>query len=180
MADTPPLVFETPRLILRASRRADAKTLYEEYTGRKEATRYLQRGPHPSQIRTEMAIDVWGEANWSKTSRFIWSILRRPEEKPVGLFLMFIEGSRAEIHYGLGPSYWGQGLASEAGIAAMNWVMGESTISEISTICAAEHTASLRVLEKIGLRRSRLLSGELLLASTGTTVDAWLCSWKRS
>ena len=32
--------------------------------------------------------------------RFVWSILRRPDENPIGLFLMFIEGSCVEIHYG--------------------------------------------------------------------------------
>jgi RimJ/RimL family protein N-acetyltransferase len=180
MADTPPLVFETPRLMLRAGRREHAPALFEEYTGRDEAARYLQRGPHRSQIRTETVIDAWGEANWLKNNRFVWSILHRAEEKPIGLFLIFIEGSSAEIHYGLGPAYWGQGLATEAGIAVMDWITRQSGLAEVSTSCAAGHTASLRVLEKIGLRRTQLLSGELLLASTDTKADAWLYRWERS
>lgn len=180
MADPPPLMLGTPRLLLRAAHRGHAAALFAEYTGRLDAARYLQRGPHLSQIQTETVIDAWGETNWLKNDRFVWSILLRPEERPIGLFLMFIDGSRAEIHYGLGPSYWGQGLATEAGAALMSWVTGQSGLEEVSTSCAAEHVASARVLEKIGLHRTRLLRGELLLSSTGTKVDAWLHSWKRT
>ena len=180
MAEKPPVTFETPRLILTAARPTHAASLFEGYTGREDAARYLQRSAHPSQIRTETVIDAWGQANWYTSNRFVWSILRRPEEKPIGLFLMFIEGSSAEIHYGIGPDYWGQGLATEAGLAVMNWVTVQSSLAEVSTSCVAEHAASLRVLEKIGLRRKQFLSSELLLASTGAKVDAWLYSWKRS
>ena len=173
-------MLETPRLVLRAGIRAHASSLFEAYTGRNDAARYLQRSAHPSQTRTEAVIDAWGEANWLTGNRSVWSILRRLDEKPIGLFLMFIEGSCAEIHYGLGSEFWGQGLATEAGIAAMNWVTEQSSLSEVSTSCAVAHVASLRVLAKIGLRRIRLLPDELLLASSGVRVDAWLYSWKRS
>ncbi|NTG48156.1 GNAT family N-acetyltransferase [Agrobacterium rhizogenes] len=166
--------------MLRAARREDAASLFEEYTGRNEASHYLQRRAHPSQARTEAVIDACGEGNWLTGTRFVWSILRRSDEKPIGLFLMFIDGSSAEIHYGLGPAFWSQGLATEAGIAVMDWVTRQSSLLEVSTSCAAEHVASLRVLEKIGLRRMQLLPGELLLGETGIRVDAWLYSWTRS
>ncbi|MFC7067895.1 GNAT family N-acetyltransferase [Brucella rhizosphaerae] len=173
-------MFETPRLILQASYRAHAAALFEEYTGREDAARYLQRRAHTSQFQTETFIDAWGEINWLNSSRFVWTILHRADKKPIGMFLMFIEGSSAEIHYGLGPSYWGQGLATETGIAVMDWVTDQSGLALISTSCATAHVTSLRVLEKIGLHRTQLLSSQLPLASTGTKVDAWLYSWKRS
>ncbi|MFT4184743.1 MAG: GNAT family N-acetyltransferase [Rhizobium sp.] len=165
---------------MRAARREDGESLFIEYTGREDTTHYLQRGVHPSQTRTEAVIDAWGESNWQMGNRFIWSVLRRSDEKPIGLFLMFVDGSHAEIHYGLGPAYWGQGLATEAGIAVMDWVVHQSSLSEVSTSCATEHDASLRVLEKIGLRRIRLLPDELLITSRGIRTDAWLYSWTRS
>ncbi|MBB3611221.1 GNAT family N-acetyltransferase [Rhizobium sp. BK602] len=165
---------------MRAGRREDAQSLFTEYTGRSDAARYLQRGAHSSQARTEAVIETWGEANWLRGDRFVWSILRRSDEKAIGLFLMFIDGNSAEIHYGLGPAFWGQGLATEAGVAVMDWVMHLSGLTEISTCCATDHIASLRVLEKIGLRRVRLLPDELLLTSIGIRTDAWLYRWKRS
>ena len=173
-------MLETSRLILRAARRTHAASLFKEYTGRDDASRFLQRGAHPSQTRTEAVIDAWGESNWQVGNRFVWSILHRPDEQPIGLFLMFVDGSCAEIHYGLGPASWGQGLATEAGISVMDWVMKQSSLSEVSTSCATAHTASLRVLEKIGLRRIELLPGGLLQTSPGIRMDAWLYSWKRT
>ncbi|MQB40694.1 GNAT family N-acetyltransferase [Rhizobium sp. ICMP 5592] len=179
MAHTPPASLVTSRLILRAAHREHAASLFKEYTGRNDTARYLQRAAHSSQAQTEAVIDAWGENNWAAGNRFVWSILHRADEKAIGLFLMFIDGNDAEIHYGLGPAFWGQGLATEAGIAVMDWVTQRSSLSEVSTRCAAEHAASLRVLEKIGLHRMLLLPDELLLTSTGIRTDAWLYSWKR-
>ncbi|QRM32702.1 GNAT family N-acetyltransferase (plasmid) [Microvirga sp. VF16] len=55
-------------------------------------------------------------------------------EKPaIGPYLMFIESNAAEIHYGIGPSYWGRGFATEAGKAVMDWVAHDSLLSEVTT-----------------------------------------------
>lgn len=112
-------------------------------------------------------------------SRFAWSILQRTDKVAIGLFLMLIDGRKAEIHFGLGPAFWRRGLASEAGTAVMEWVKLHSSLAEVATRCAADHVASLRVLEKIGLHRVRLLPGELMSPETGMKMDAWLCGWNR-
>ena len=179
MAHTPPISLATPRLILRAAHLEDAPSLFTEYTGRAEAAYYLQRGVHASQARTEAVIAAWGHDNWMTGNRFVWSILRRPDERPIGLFLMFVDGNSAEIHYGLGPAFWRQGLATEAGLAVMDWVTRQSSLSDVSTSCASAHAASLRVLEKIGLCRTRLLPGAVLLPLPGISADAWLYRWTR-
>lgn len=118
----PPRSFETPRLILRAARAKDAHALFEEYAGRDDAALYLQRLPHRSPAQTLEVIAAWGEASWQEANRFAWTLLRRSNERPIGLFLMFIENNVAEIHYGIGSAYWGRGLATEAGIAIMDWM----------------------------------------------------------
>ena len=176
----PPILLVTPRLLLRAARLEDARLLFIDYTGNDDAARYLQRKAHPSQDKTEAVIRAWGEDHWSSNNRFMWSILSRVDERPIGLFMMFLEKNSAEIHYGLGSAFWGHGLATEAGTAVMNWILRLSGLSEVWTCCAAEHAASLRVLEKIGLSRNALLPQALLLASSGMRVDAWRYSWTRS
>jgi [ribosomal protein S5]-alanine N-acetyltransferase len=179
MMPIPPTLLRTLRLELRAARREDALSLFAEYTGRIDAARYLQRDAHVSQGRTEAVIDAWGESNWTTNSRFVWSIIYKSDAKAVGLFLMFVTGNGAEIHYGLGPAFWGQGLATEAGSTVMNWITDCSALSEVSTTCSVQNKASLRVLEKIGLRREQFLPAALLSKSTGETMDAWSYRWKR-
>ena len=180
LIERPPKRFETPRLRLHAGCAAHATALHAAYTGRADASRFLQRSPHPSESHTAAVLDRWGEASWPTTTRFVWTILLRPADEPIGLFLMFVDGDRAEIHYGIGSAHWGRGLVPEAGRTVMEWVEQRSALAEVSTTCAAEHEASLAVLEKIGLGRVRLLPAALPLAATGTRVDAWLYAWRRN
>jgi ribosomal-protein-alanine N-acetyltransferase len=159
---TPPVELTTSRLHLRAARSEHAASVFTEYTGNNMAARFLPRGAHPAQSSTEAVIHAWGD------------------QRPMGLFLMFVDGDRAEIHYGIGPAYWGRGLATEAGLAIMHWVKQQSPLSEVHTICAAAHETSCRVLEKIGLVRGQFLPDALLLKATEERIDGWSYRWRRS
>lgn len=177
----PPIKLSTDRLLLRAARTEDAPPLFQEYTSDIRASRFLPRGPHTSQSTTEAVISKWGESNWSNSSRFAWTIIERSSDRPIGLFLLFIEGDdQAEIHFGMCPAAWAHGYATEAGMAVMEWISKQSHLSEVYTTCAASHHTSCRVLEKIGLRRSRLIPGALLMKATGEKIDGCQYIWRRS
>ncbi|UXS45921.1 GNAT family N-acetyltransferase [Agrobacterium tumefaciens] len=181
MMNSPPIRIPTPRLVLRAARAEDAKILFDEYTGNVQASEFLPRGLHTSQSTTEKLISAWGETTWGKTSRFVWTIIDRRTNRPIGIFLMFIpDDETAEIHYGLGPAFWGHGFAAEAGSAVMQWVREQSTLSEVRTVCAADHNASCRVLEKMGLVRGQLIEQALSMKASGRKIDGWSFIWKRS
>ncbi|WP_429930091.1 GNAT family N-acetyltransferase [Agrobacterium vitis] len=179
MSATPPTSILTSRLALRAARPEHADAVFEAYTGSVEASRYLQRTAHASVERTRAIMEAWGELNWLKASRFVWTIFNK-DETAIGLFLLFLENNTAEIHYGIGQSDWGKGLTTEAGIAVMDWVVNTSSLTEVTTCCAAEHQTSLRVLEKIGLERAEFLPASLFLSATNAREDAWLYQWKRA
>ncbi|CUX66919.1 MULTISPECIES: GNAT family N-acetyltransferase [Agrobacterium] len=181
MMNSPPIRILTPRLVLRAARAEDARILFDEYTGNVQASEFLPRGPHTSQLTTEKLISASGETTWGKTSRFFWTIIDQRANRPIGIFLMFIlDDETAEIHYGLGPAFWGHGFAAEAGSAVMQWVREQSTLSEVRTVCAADHNASCRVLEKIGLVRGQLIEQALSMKASGRKIDGWSYIWKRS
>lgn len=55
-----------------------------------------------------------------------------------------------EIGYGLLPEYWGQGYATEAVIAAVNWASEQPGVTRIEAEAEDDNAASLRVLEKAG------------------------------
>jgi RimJ/RimL family protein N-acetyltransferase len=68
-----------------------------------------------------------------------------------------------EIGYGMAKSYWGRGFASEAAAATMKYGFEQLHLPRIVAIAWPENTASLRVLEKLGMRREpRLYNGEML------------------
>ena len=176
----PPTAFQTGRLWLHAARANHAPGLFADYTGDLEASRFLPRGPHRSQAQTRAVIDAWGADRWTSNDRFAWSIIDRESDRPIGLFLLLMQGDGAEIHYGLGRGFWGQALATEAGKAVMFWVTGQSHLSTIRTTCAATHGASCRVLEKIGLVRDAFLPGALLMKPRGERLDGWSYLWRRT
>ncbi|MGW9230535.1 GNAT family N-acetyltransferase [Pseudorhizobium sp. NPDC055634] len=134
-----------------------------------------------SSLRTSNFIrGAWGETNWNASNHFVWTIIERRTTRPIGLLFLFIrKDDEGEIHYGLGPALWGRGLATEAGSAIMRWVAEQSNLSEVRTICAADHHASCRVLEKIGFVRSHFMEGALPMKATGIRIDGWSYIWKR-
>jgi [ribosomal protein S5]-alanine N-acetyltransferase len=63
----------------------------------------------------------------------------------------------ADIGYDLHPEYWGRGYATEAARAMIACGFEELGVHRISAWCIAEDIASVRVLEKAGLRREGCL-----------------------
>jgi len=58
----------------------------------------------------------------------------------------------ADIGFELAPEYWGQGFATEAALAIVDFGFRELELHRISSWCIADNAASARVLERVGLR----------------------------
>jgi RimJ/RimL family protein N-acetyltransferase len=59
---------------------------------------------------------------------------------------------RAELGYWLGPPCWGQGLMSEAALAATRFGFEALGLHKITVGCAEANAGSRRVIEKVGFR----------------------------
>jgi RimJ/RimL family protein N-acetyltransferase len=71
-----------------------------------------------------------------------------------------------EIGWALNPRWWGRGLATEGGAAAVAWAFGELGYARVVSITVEANTASRNVMAKLGFRlHERVLSewGELLV-----------------
>ena len=62
-----------------------------------------------------------------------------------------------EIAWWLTPTYWGRGLATEAGNALLSFAFGELELDRIVGITHPENKASIRVISKLGMRLEREL-----------------------
>ena len=56
------------------------------------------------------------------------------------------------LFYLLKAHYWGQGLATEAAKAVLDYALGDLGLPRVDSAAAFENTASKRVMEKIGMR----------------------------
>ena len=57
-----------------------------------------------------------------------------------------------EVGWALDPAWWGRGIATEAGRAAVAWGFGELDYARLVSITTEENVASRNVMRKIGFR----------------------------
>lgn len=58
----------------------------------------------------------------------------------------------ADMGYELAPRFWGHGYATEAAQAMAAFAFDSLNVHRLSAWCVAENTASVRVLEKLGMK----------------------------
>ena len=83
-----------------------------------------------------------------------WRVSERAGDRLVGIAgLQPLDGGPdVELTYALEPSSWGAGYATEAGAAALEYAFAEAGLDRVVGIAKPENTASVRVLEKLGMR----------------------------
>ena len=126
-----------------------------------DVTRYIR--PEPLDLgraieQHERSLEEWriygfGKRAMIETETEQW--LGFVELSPVGPG----KGSRdddVELGYFVEPSRWGEGIATEAGIAARDEAFHRCEVPELIGRCRVENVASARVLAKVGFRRLRL------------------------
>ncbi len=124
--------------------------------------------------RTRAMSEEWLNRTLSRPSADGW-VTYRVEERDTGLFLGRCglrpeEGSsETEIAYALVRHAWGRGLATEAATAVVRHGF-DAGLTRIVACALAENPASLRVLEKVGMRRVR----------EETTPVGWLVRFEMS
>lgn len=68
------------------------------------------------------------------------------------------ELGEVDVAYRLLPAYWGQGLATEAALASVRYGFADLGLKQIIGLIMPENIASVRVLEKTGLRYANNVS----------------------
>ena len=60
---------------------------------------------------------------------------------------------KAEIAFNLARSHWRRGLATEAALAVLRVAFHELGLNRVEALCMPENLASIRVIERLGMRR---------------------------
>jgi|HubBroStandDraft_4_1064222.scaffolds.fasta_scaffold75692_2 ribosomal-protein-alanine N-acetyltransferase len=109
--------------------------------------------------RTRAISEEWLRRTLTRPYADGW-VTYRLEERDTGVFLGRCGlrpedgSSETEIAYALVRHAWGQGLATEAATAVVRHGF-DAGLTRIVACALAENVASLRVLEKVGMRRLR-------------------------
>jgi RimJ/RimL family protein N-acetyltransferase len=149
----------TPRLTLRDFRAADFEAVFA-YASDPEVTRYMFYGPW-DQAATHDYLQRLLHSQ-TQTPRRAWelAVVRTADGRLIGACDLTMEQAlEADLGYILARRAWGQGYATEIATALLSVGFTQLGLQRIFAICDMHHRASVRVLEKAGLRREMTFYG---------------------
>ena len=158
-------ILETERLILRPFTMDDVAASYAMNLD-VEVTRYTHDGGMKTMAEMERTIreNVLGDYERNGFGRF--AMVSKASSEFIGFAgLKYLpEHDLVDVGYRLCRDLWGQGLATEAGRAALEFGFGPLRLERIHGFVRPENKASVRVLEKLGLHFETEFMEEGLLA----------------
>ncbi|HEY3207220.1 MAG TPA: GNAT family N-acetyltransferase [Gaiellaceae bacterium] len=149
-------VLETERLVLRRLRPEDGEA-FDRWAADDEFQRHLgPRRPGREHIARH-------EAHWEAHGFGTLGVVWRATGKLVGR--CGVQYHRAwpddpEVGWSVDPDWWGRGIATEAGRAAIDWAFGDLGYERVVSITTEENVPSRRVMEKLGFRLLTTLDWE--------------------
>lgn len=82
--------------------------------------------------------------------------------------------SLAEVGWSLHPDFQGQGYATEAASALMDWAFYNLDVRRITSLCDAKNVRSYKLMARLGMRREALHLKSSLIQ--GAWVDDLICA----
>jgi RimJ/RimL family protein N-acetyltransferase len=152
----PALPLETERLRLRAFTLDDVDATHAVYS-RPEVVRWLYHEPWTPAVAAEK---VAARLPWVQLAADGSPLFLAVEEKEHGTFLgdcmlrvANVEHREGEIGFVLHPDHQGRGYATEAARELVRVAFDEAGLHRVIARCELRNDASLRVMERLGMRR---------------------------
>ena len=152
------IVLQTERLVLRRLSSGDSEFILEllnqpsflQYIGDKgvrnndDAINYIQTGP---------------VASYERFGFGLYLVELKGTAVPIGICGLLKRDTLPDVDVGFAflPEYWSRGYAFEAAEAVMNYGKEVRGLRRIVAITSLDNEASIRLLEKIGLKFERLI-----------------------
>jgi ribosomal-protein-alanine N-acetyltransferase len=150
-------IWETERLILRPLVLDDAAALYSIYSD-PETMKFMGQAPD-SVAEERNNIQSHLIHHYERYKVGLWATLLKENNQLIGrcgLMHKQIEGvPEVELAYLLGRKYWGNGLATEAAAAILQYGITKCGLGRIVAVIHPQNVASIRVAEKIGVKYER-------------------------
>jgi len=132
----------------------DARAFYELNSNPK-VLRFTGEPPIESVERARAAIASYPDFDTVGYGR--WACVLKETRQIIGFcgLKYLVELDAVDVGYRFLPEFWGQGLATEACAASFEFRFGVLHLEKIIGLVLPENTASIRVLEKVGMKQER-------------------------
>lgn len=152
-------MIESERLTLRRFREAD-RDVVARWNADPDFTRHL--AGVQTREQSDEAFDRW-ERHWQQHGFGLLAVEWRQTGEPIGRvgpqFHRMWEHD-PEVGWALDPEWWGRGIATEAGAAAVEWAFGELGYERVVSITTEANIASRTVMAKLGFSLHAQLPSE--------------------
>ena len=154
-------VIETERLYLRQWQASDF-AVFAKINADPEVMKYFPKllTPKVSDIIASKCQQLIANQGWG-----LWAVSLKDRSKENGAFIGFVGlndthadmsfAPAVEIAWRLHKDYWGQGYATEAARAALNFAFTELSLDEVVSFTAVINERSQLVMERLGMMNTR-------------------------
>jgi len=145
--------IETERLMLRRFTIDDADSMFNNWASDNDICKYMRWTRHENKEETMNKISSWVDS-YNNKSFYQWAITLKENDEPIGAIGLFIVNEFdlcGDVGYCVGKKYWGQGIATEALKAVLQYAFGIIGFNRIETYHSINNPASGRVMEKCGM-----------------------------
>ena len=147
-------MIETARLRLRELTEADAPALLALY-GDPAVMQFM--GAPPGSLEEEIANIAAHRSQYYHARGYgLWGVTPRGSDDLIGrcgLLDVPLEGrTELELSYLLAPAYWGQGLATEAARAVLEFAAGRLGLGRVVAFIHPDNVRSRRVAQRLGMQ----------------------------
>ncbi|MFD7992599.1 GNAT family N-acetyltransferase [Streptomyces mexicanus] len=149
-------MLETPRLILRRWREEDVAPM-AAVNADPEVMRWIRDGGVLDEQQTRGRIQA-RESEWESRGFGLFAVEIRSTGELAGFTGLSVPEyfpevlPAVEVGWRLGRAHWGQGLATEAAVAAVRFGFEERGLERIVSITQVGNDASERIMIKLGMR----------------------------
>jgi len=151
------MILATDRLLLREFLPQDWHAVWAYQSD----PRYLRSAPWTHHLREEVEQLVQEFIGWQHAQprcKYQLAIVLQTTHRLMGtcgLRMATAHAQEAELGYELHPDSWGQGYATEAARRMLAFGFHTLPLQRVWAQCRAENTASVRVLERLGMHQER-------------------------
>lgn len=149
------VVLTSDRLKLRFLKKTDLQNMHD-LSSIPAVEKYNTLGV-PEDISVTKAIlkDRISDNKRKNTQYMTFAIIEKSTNQFIGIFGIVFgteKYNKAELWYKFHPDSWNKGFATEAANAALDYCFDERDLHRVEAGCAVENLASVRVIEKIGMK----------------------------
>jgi RimJ/RimL family protein N-acetyltransferase len=156
-------VIETTRLLLRLPEAADAQALMEIHMDPEVLAQGLVTLTVNGHVTSTAPTEGLSVAHrnidrmlrhWKQYGYGQWSVVEKSSNNVIGCVGFYHREQQSEIEIGwiIRRSHWGNGFATEAARAAIDWTWRTTTVDHVISLIRSTDARSMRVAEKTGQR----------------------------